>query len=46
MGNSEQLCVNKELGGFDVYGNNYCVMKCLLKGNAFLSRNSNMFTIK
>jgi hypothetical protein len=31
MGNSEQLCVNKELWGFDAHGDNYCVMKMFVE---------------
>jgi hypothetical protein len=31
MGNNEQLCVYKELWGFDVQGNNYYVMKMFVE---------------
>jgi hypothetical protein len=31
MGNSGKLCVNKELQGFDVHGDNYCVMKMFIE---------------
>ncbi len=46
MGDSEQLCVNKEHGSFDGHGDNYCLMKCSLNNNAIFDRNNNMFTIK
>jgi hypothetical protein len=46
MGDNEQLCVNKELGGFDGHGNNYYVMKCSLNDNMFFNINNNMFIIK
>jgi hypothetical protein len=31
MGNSEQICVNKELQGFGVHGDNYYVMKMFVE---------------
>jgi hypothetical protein len=31
MGNNEQLCVNKKNWGFDVHGDNYCVVKMFVE---------------
>ncbi len=31
MGNNEQLCVDKGLQGFDVHGDNYCVVKIFIE---------------